>query len=87
MGSLTIRQLDDDLKRELRLRAAQHGRSMEEEARVILAAAIRPAKTKYRNAAEAVEAIIDPIGGIELDLPPRGLAREPPRFDWDDEDR
>ncbi|HEY2136171.1 MAG TPA: plasmid stability protein, partial [Xanthobacteraceae bacterium] len=37
MASLTIRQLDDDLKKRLRLRAARHGRSMEEEARHLLA--------------------------------------------------
>ena len=37
MASLTIRQLDDDVKRRLRLRAARQGRSMEEEARHLLA--------------------------------------------------
>ncbi|MGA7485467.1 MAG: bifunctional phosphopantothenoylcysteine decarboxylase/phosphopantothenate--cysteine ligase CoaBC [Xanthobacteraceae bacterium] len=36
MASITIRQLDDDLKRRLRVRAARHGRSMEDEARTIL---------------------------------------------------
>ena len=36
MGSITIRNLDDDLKRRLRVRAAEHGRSMEEEVREIL---------------------------------------------------
>jgi phosphopantothenoylcysteine decarboxylase/phosphopantothenate--cysteine ligase len=36
MASITIRQLDDDLKRQLRLRAARNGRSMEDEARTIL---------------------------------------------------
>ena len=36
MASITIRQLDDDLKHRLRLRAARNGRSMEEEARIIL---------------------------------------------------
>ena len=36
MGSITIRQLDDALKHSLRLRAARHGRSMEDEARTIL---------------------------------------------------
>jgi hypothetical protein len=33
MASITIRNLEDDLKRRLRIRAAGHGRSMEEEAR------------------------------------------------------
>ena len=36
MASITIRQLDDDLKRRLRLRAVRNGRSMEDEARTIL---------------------------------------------------
>ena len=36
MASLTVRQLDDKLKAQLRLRAARHGRSMEDEVRVIL---------------------------------------------------
>ena len=36
MASLTIRRLDDDLKQRLRLRAARNGRSMEDEARIVL---------------------------------------------------
>jgi len=36
MASITIRQLDDDLKQRLRLRAVRNGRSMEDEARTIL---------------------------------------------------
>ena len=36
MASITIRNLDDDIKQRLRVRAAEHGRSMEEEARDIL---------------------------------------------------
>ena len=36
MASLTVRQLDDKLKALLRLRAARHGRSMEDEVRTIL---------------------------------------------------
>src|SRR5439155_5117336 len=36
MASLTIRRLDDGLKKRLRLRAASNGRSMEDEARIIL---------------------------------------------------
>jgi phosphopantothenoylcysteine decarboxylase/phosphopantothenate--cysteine ligase len=39
MASLTVRQLDDKLKKRLRLRAAQHGRSVEDEVRTILRAA------------------------------------------------
>src|SRR5437667_12012373 len=41
MASLTIRRLDDDLKQRLRLRAARNGRSMEDEARIVLGEAAR----------------------------------------------
>ena len=43
MASLTVRQLDDRLKKLLRLRAARHGRSMEDEVRVILRQAAQEA--------------------------------------------
>ena len=46
MASLTVRQLDDSLKKLLRLRAARHGRSMEDEVRVILREAA--AETDHR---------------------------------------
>ena len=36
MASLTVRQLDESIKAGLRLRAAQSGRSVEDEVRVIL---------------------------------------------------
>lgn len=42
MASLTVRQLDDALKARLRLRAAQSGRSVEDEVRVILREATAP---------------------------------------------
>ncbi len=40
MATLTIRDLDDAVRNELRIRAARHGRSMEAEARAILKAAV-----------------------------------------------
>lgn len=42
MASTTIRNLDDEVKRHLRLRKAGNGRSMEEEARLILSEAVAP---------------------------------------------
>ncbi|MCO5132427.1 MAG: bifunctional phosphopantothenoylcysteine decarboxylase/phosphopantothenate--cysteine ligase CoaBC [Xanthobacteraceae bacterium] len=61
MASLTIRKLDDAIKAELRLRAAQHGRSVEDEVRTILRAATggdMPAdNTKYRIAASSQGAV------------------------------
>ena len=85
MASLTIRKLDEHLKKRLRLQAARHGRSMEEEARLLLAAGSN-ANRASPTMSPTIAAIVDPIGGIELDLPPRSRTREPPRFDdWPDD--
>jgi phosphopantothenoylcysteine decarboxylase / phosphopantothenate---cysteine ligase len=58
MASLTVRQLDDRLKRLLRLRAARHGRSMEDEVRTILAQAAQDA------GADVLEALDPPARAI-----------------------
>ena len=80
MASITIRNLDDGLKRTLRIRAAEHGRSMEEEAREILRQAIgKPAGPP--NLGEAIHRRFAALGGADLDLPPREPMPEPPRFD------
>ena len=42
MAQLIVRNLDDEIVKELKLRAAQHGRSAEEEHREILRSALRP---------------------------------------------
>ena len=51
MASITIRNLDDDVKTRLRVRAADNGRSMEEEARLILRDAVgrKPELTEPRE--------------------------------------
>ena len=80
MASITIRNLDDDVKTQLRTRAAGNGRSMEEEARLILREAVgREAEPK--NLAAFIRECFAPFGGVELELPSRGPMREPPRFD------
>jgi plasmid stability protein len=79
MASITIRNLEDDLKRRLRVRAAEHGRSMEEEAREILRQVVGDAAPP-RNLAAAIRARVAPFGGVDLDLPTREPMREPPRF-------
>lgn len=81
MASLTIRRLDEKLKRRLRMRAARHGRSMEEEARQILSRDLQNNKTPPQNLADAIAVLVDPVGGIDLDLPMRFTSREPPRFE------
>lgn len=83
MASLNIRQLDPALKELLRVRAAHNGRSMEAEARAILKEALAGTAPKPATGAALVEAIrqrFAPLGGVELELPPRGPAREPPSF-------
>lgn len=80
MASITIRNLDDDVKRRLRIRAAEHGRSMEEEAREILRQVVGEAKPSHDLAA-AIRARVAPLGGFDLDLPQREAMREPPTFD------
>lgn len=79
MASITIRNLEDDLKRRLRIRAAEHGRSMEEEAREILRHAVTESAAP-RNLAASIRSRVAPLGGLEIDLPPRDPMREPPRF-------
>lgn len=73
MAAITIRNLDDEVKSRLRLQAAQHGRSMEEEARQILQAALRSAPASGSGAALVadIRALVEPFGGIELELPLR----------------
>lgn len=79
MASLTIRRLDDTIKARLRVRAASHGRSMEEEARQILTANLKP-EPRRRNLAEAIRARVAPIGGVDLAPPARERVRRPPGF-------
>ena len=80
MASLTIRSLDETLKRRLRVRAAEHGRSMEEEVRAILRETLgEPAPP--RDLAAAVRKRVAGLGGVDLDIPAREAAPEPVRFD------
>jgi len=79
MASITIRNLEDDLKRRLRVRAAEHGRSMEEEAREILRKVVGEAAPP-RDLAASIRARVAPLGGVDLDLPAREPMREPPHL-------
>jgi antitoxin FitA len=83
MASITIRRLPESTKRKLKIRAAHHGRSMEQEAREILKADLneaRPRNRPARTGADVVNAIRDifaPLGGVVLDIPPREPIRDP----------
>lgn len=80
MASITIRRLDERTKERLRAQASRHGRSMEEEAREILTIAVATQPSVTENLAEAIRRRIEPLGGLELDIPPRRPMREPPDF-------
>ena len=81
MASITIRNLDNDVKTRLRIRAARHGRSMEEEARLILAQAVDRELAPAKGLGTALHELFKPFGGVDLELPPREPMREPPRFE------
>ena len=80
MASITIRNLDDEVKTRLRVRAAGNGRSMEEEARLILGEAVGRA-SQSRNLANIVRSHFGPSRGVDLELPAREIAGDPPSFD------
>jgi len=79
MASITIRNLEQDTKRRLKIRAAMNGRSMEQEAREILKNALAQTSKKKTNLAERIREIFVPLGGVELERPPQELIRDP---DW-----
>jgi plasmid stability protein len=81
MASITIRNLDDKLKQHLRIRAAQRGRSMEDEARDILRIALAEESAAPRDLGLAIRRRFAPFGGVELPTATRELVRDPPNFD------
>ena len=81
MASITVRNLDEGLKRRLRIRAAENVRSMEQEARDILRAALNEEAAPVKNLGTALHELFKPFGGVELSIPSREPMQEPPRFD------
>lgn len=77
MASMTVRNIDEGLKSRLRIRAATHGRSMEDEAREILRAALSTTHEPGPNLAESIRRRIRPLGGVTLDIPTREPIRDP----------
>lgn len=81
MASITVRNLDEGLMRRLRIRAAENGRSMEQEVRDILRTVLDQDVVPTRNLGTAIHELFEPFGGVELEIPPREPMREPPQFD------
>ncbi len=69
MAAISVRDLDDDVRDRIRVRAARHGRSMEAEIRAILTDAVREP-----DGDGLFQVMLDrftAVGGVELDLPTR----------------
>ena len=88
MATLTIRNLDERTKAQLRIQAARHGRSMEEEARTILRSAIeaRQPVAGGKGLGSRIHEHFAQLGGVELELPERSTPAIPALFegnrDW-----
>ncbi len=70
MATLMIRDLDEDVKARLRVQAAENGRSMEAEARVLLAAAVS-GRRPSRGLGSYIRDQFAEIGGVDLEIPGR----------------
>ena len=80
MASITIRRLEDTVKAKLQLRAASHGRSMEDEARAILRAGLKVKNASPPDLAQSIRKYVEPFGGVELELPARESIRPSPKL-------
>ena len=81
MASITIRDIDERLKSRLRLQAAHHGHSMEEEAREILRTALSTVRSRRGSLVDSIRARIEPLGGVELEIASRDAMRDPVNLD------
>lgn len=79
MASITIRNLDDETKRRLRIRAARLNRSMEEEARDILRVALAQESSDV-HPADRIQARFQKLAGVDLMIPPREGIQAAPDF-------
>jgi len=77
MASITIRQLPETAKRKLRMRAAEHGRSMAQEAREILKVELAKPSRTGKDLVDAIRRRFAPYGGVDLEIPPREPSRDP----------
>ncbi|CAI1109055.1 bifunctional SbtC-like/phosphopantothenoylcysteine decarboxylase/phosphopantothenate synthase [Serratia rubidaea] len=84
MATITVRNLDDEVKELLRISAAKNGHSMEEEARMILKQALMKKPARYGLGSWMHQHFAE-FGGVELAIPPRDVV-PPRRVTFDDDD-
>ncbi|MDP4029625.1 MAG: hypothetical protein Q8P42_11770 [Gallionella sp.] len=80
MTNLTIHNLDESLRDNLRIHAQQHGQTIEEEARQILRLAFFEPSQKTGGLGSRISKRFTEIGGVELPQPVRSLPRHPVDF-------
>lgn len=77
MASIIIRKLPETTKRQLRLRAARNGHSMEQEARELLEAGLARTESQPEDLGAKIHRRFAALGGVDLKIPPRGPIRDP----------
>ena len=80
MSSITVRNLDESVKNSLRVRAARHGWSMEQEVRQILQQTVAPEQAGQLSFAERVNRRFAGLKVESLPIPLRQTARTPPEL-------
>ena len=80
MAMLTVRNIEESIKTQLRINAAKHGCSMEEEARRILRQALLPKEQQKALGSRLHRRVMELTGGVELQLPARSAPRPTPDF-------
>lgn len=81
MSSITVRNLDESVKNSLRLRAARHGWSMEQEVRQILQQTVAPEQAEQISFADRVNRRFANLNLESLPIPTRQISRTPPTFE------
>jgi len=76
MGMLTIRNIDDELKARLRMKAAEAGCSVEEAVRGILRQATAPAASIDTPRAAARRRLLDHLAQVQPSGGPRNWTRD-----------
>ncbi len=78
MANLLIRDLTEDDKRRLRIRAAEHGRSLSEEARLLLTEQLAGrVESKPTHWVDEMLRLSQSFGGVELEQPPSSDPKDP----------
>ncbi len=80
MAQILVRDLPDDVKERLRVRAASNGRALETEVRQILVDAVAP-RPERKSLVDALVDAVAAVGGVDLDVPARTETQRPVTFE------